>query len=252
MAKYKISDRVPPSILEASKRLIPLVYPFHTLFPPRFASDQQFADDLKQRFKAIPYPYNLARAKGTQPPSTYEILQKRGAADSLFEPHVIEPLHLWVEDNEQWYKIRLLRFANTDAGKKFRKFHVPLAKDLVRHVNVLQKLKASYELAEEWIGPYVRTAEERLMYEIALLRVCTEENPESDTSATRRTIELVFDSVSHALTSANTTNRSLACHLTSIVCCSNCLTTKVLVPSPETVGKRLARRSDKSSRKSRN
>jgi hypothetical protein len=252
MPRYKISDRVPQEILDASSKLVPLIYPFHRLSGSRFATDEQFARELKERFKAIPYPYKLARAKGTQPPSTYQVLCKRGAVDALFQPSVINSLRLWVEDSLQWFHIRQLGFASTEAGKKFREFHTPFAADLVRHVNVIRNLRASYELAEEWMGPYVRTVEERLMYEVALLRMFTDERQESDAKATRQFVKLVELDISGALEKAHNRNKALAYHLTSILCSPNCLITKTLSPTPEGVRKLVTRDPVKKKNKSSN
>jgi hypothetical protein len=252
MARYKVSDRVPKDILDFARICFGVAYPFHRPFPSRFATDEQFAQELRERLKVIPYPYRQARAKGTQPLSTYDALSERCALDSLFKPTVISSLRLWAEGHEEWAGIRHLRYANTDAGKRFRNFHIPLAKDLARHVNVLRKLGASYALAEEWIGPYVRTVEERLMQETVLLRTCTEEKSEADTKATRNTVHWVYSDVSSALKSAHVIHRALEYHLTSVVCSPRCIITKVLSPDPESVRKLLARDPDKKARQSSN
>jgi len=238
--------------LDRSKVLVPLVYPFHRLFPSRFATDEQFASELKERLGAIHYPYQFARAKGPRPPSTYEVLSKLGAVDALFQPTIINSLRLWVDDNEQWSQIRQLGFANTEAGKQFRKFHVPFAADLVKHLNVIRKLKDSYELAEEWMGPYVRTVEERVVYEIALLRMFTEERQESDAKATRELVKLVYSDVSHAFKTAKVRNQALCFHVTSILCSPNCPATKTLSPTPESVRKLIERDPVKQKNKSSN
>ena len=239
MPRYKISDRLSPYISYLSDMCRGVAFPFHLFFPARFATDEQFAADLTKRLRAIPYPYELARAKRTQSDSTYDVLRKRGALESLFQASVIHVLHLQVETDEQWFGLRHLRFANTEAGKKFRKFHIPLAKDLARHVSVLRRLSESYDLAEEWIGPYVRTVEERLMLEIVLLRECTEEKYESDASATRNSVKTVYSTVSDAFKMH--ASHALCRHVTSIIFSPDCVTTKVLLPNPESVRKLLSR-----------
>jgi hypothetical protein len=236
MPRYKISDRIPQDILDRASICLGVAYPFHLLFPSRFATDEQFAEDLKRRLKAIPYPYQLTRA---QRPSTYDVLRKRIVLDSLFQPAVINYLRLCVD--EQWFKIRHLYEASTRDGKKFRKFHVPFAKDLARHVNLLRKLVASYELAEEWIGPYVRTVEERLMFESVLLRTCIEEKQQSDTEATRNSVGWIYSAVARSLKTATSKHHALSCHVTSIICSPNCTTTKALSPTPESVRKLIER-----------
>jgi hypothetical protein len=119
-------------------------------------------------------------------------------------------------------------------------------------VNVLRKLSASYELAEECIGPYVRTVEEHLMLETVLLRECIEEKTQADSGATRNTVKWVYSEVSQAFKQPKINTRVLAHHLTSIICSPNCRTTKTLSPTPESVRRRIERDPVKRKNKSSN
>jgi hypothetical protein len=238
-------------VLDLADQHYPL-YPIERLFPPRFASDEQFAAELERRLKKIPYPYEPTRAQSAQSQSTFELLDKLGALPSIVEPSLISQLKIWANGPEYSFGFRQIHSSSTAHGQEFRKFHVSLAKELTRHTAAVRKLKEAYQLGDEWIGPYLRTAEERLMVEAALLHVYTEVKQDSDSKATRESVRMVYSLVSRALKTSKVSNDALCHHLTSIICSSNCLTTGVLSPSPGSVRKRLARNPVKKPAKSSN
>jgi hypothetical protein len=90
------------------------------------------------------------------------------------------------------------------------------------------------------------------MSEMAILRIYTEEETVSENKATRGWVTSVYSEISRALREARIENHTLFCHLTSIICSSNCLTTGLLSPSPEAVRKVLARNPVKKPTKSSN
>ncbi|MGC2185109.1 MAG: hypothetical protein WA637_17660, partial [Terriglobales bacterium] len=241
MARYRISDRLPRKILDLAETYYPIDYPFEKLLSSRFHSDEQFAADLRQRFKKMPYPYDITRAQVTKSQSTYEVLEKRGALRAILSESVVSQLRIRSTDPDYWLALRQIHDAGTELGKKFRRFHIPFAKELLRHTTVVQKLKAEYELGEELIGRYLYTAEQLLMSEAALLRIYIEEKPQSAAKVIRESVEKIYSEVSRAFEKAKITNRALCCHVTSIICSHGCLTTKTLLPTPERVRKLLER-----------
>jgi len=252
MARYKLSDRLPRKILDLAETYYPIDYPFERLFSSRFHSDEQFAAELTRRFKKIPYPYEITRAQVTQSRSTYEVLGKLGVLQAILSESVVCQLQIWGTGPDFWWGLRQIHDAGTELGKKFRRFHIPFAKELLRHTAAVQKLKVEYELGEELIGPYLRTAEQLLMSEAALLRVYIEEKPQSAAKVMRKSVEAVYSEISRVFKKAKITNRALCFHVTSIICSHRCLTTKALSPTPESVRKILERNPVKDKNKSSN
>jgi hypothetical protein len=169
----------------------------------------------------------------------------------IFDPHVLSLLKMWSEGPEYWRRHSEIHSSGTVKGKNFRRFHNSLAKELTRHTAAVRALRDGYALGEEWVGSYLRTAEWRLLDELLVLRTYVDLKPEAATIATREAVTGVHREVCGALKTANVKNQTLAHHLTSIICSSNCLVTGTLDPNPESVRKILARHPDKSSRKSR-
>ena len=161
MARYKLSQRIPKHVLLLNHGYYP-EYPIDALFPPRFASEEQFAEELEQRLKKIPYPYALTRAQKAQSQSTFELMDKLGALPLIAEPSLMLSLRILANLPAHYSRLRQIRSSSTALGKKFRNFHVPLTKELTRHTAAVRKLKEAYEPADEWIGSYLKTAEERL------------------------------------------------------------------------------------------
>ena len=155
-------------------------------------------------------------------------------------------------NSEYLSAIRQIRSSSTPLGKKFRDFHVSLAKELIRHTAALRKLIGTFQPDDKWIGPYFGTALERIIFELAVLRLYTRENPDSDSKATRESVRTVYSLVSDVLKRSKVSNHALCHHLTSIICSANCLTTGVLSLSPESVRKLLARNPVKKPAKSCN
>lgn len=251
MARYKLRQRIPEKVLWFADAHYPF-YPTDVLFQPRLANDEQFAAELKRRLEKIPYPYEPTRAQKAKSQSTFELMGKLGVLTSIVAPSLISQLRIWANQPEYLSRLRQIRSTSTAIGKKFRDFHVSLAKELIRHAAAVWRLKETYQLGDEWIGPYLRTVEERLMVETALLRLYTEEKPDSDSKATRESVRMVYSLVSDALKRDKVSNHALCHHLTSIICSPNCHITGVLSPSPEGVRKLLARNQDKKPPKSHN
>ena len=90
-----------------------------------------------------------------------------------------------------------------------------------------------------------------LAVEAAVLRAYTESYPPSDTSTTRFSVCAIYDHLAEALKS-KTASHALCCHLTSVICSPNCLTTGMLFPSPESVRKLIERDRVKHKKKSSN
>jgi hypothetical protein len=250
MARYKLSQRIPKHVLLLNDGYYP-EYPIDALFPLRFASDEQFAAELEQRLKKIPYPYEPTRAQKAQSQSTFDLMDKLGALPLIAEPSRMLSLRIWANMPAHYSRLRQIRSSSTALGKKFRNFHVPLTKELTRHTAAVRKLKEAYQLGDEWIGSYLKTAEQRLSVEAALLRAYTESYPLSDTRVTRESVCVIYDHLSKALKS-KTANHALCCHLTSVICSPNCLATGMLFPSPESVRKLIERDRVKHKRKSGN
>jgi hypothetical protein len=250
MARYKLSQRIPKKVLLLADGHYP-DYPIEALFPPRLASDEQFSAELEQRLKSFPYPYEPTRAQKAQSQSTFELINKLGALPLILEHSLISWIRLWAYMPAYWSGLRQVRSSSTALGKKFRKFHVSLTKELTRHTAAVRKLKEAYQLGDEWIGSYLQAAEERLAVEAAVLRVYTESYPLSDTRVTRESVRVIYAHVSNALKS-KTANHALCRHLTSIICSSECLATGVLFPSPESVRKLIERDPVKKPAKSSN
>ena len=250
MARYKLSQRIPKQVLLLADRHYP-DQPFDALFPPRFAGDEQFVAELEQRLKKIPYPYEPTRAQKAQSQSTFQLMDKLGALPLIVEPSLIPWLNILANMPAHYSGLRQIRSSSTAVGKKFRNFHVSLTKELTRHTAAVRKLKEAYEPGDEWIGTYLKTAEERLAVEVAVIRVYTESYPLSDTTVTRNSVCAIYAHISEALKS-KTANHALCRHLTSIICSSNCLATGVLFPSPESVRKLIERDRVKKKKKSGN
>lgn len=253
MARYKLSQRMPELLSAIAHANYPF-YPIDALFKPRVLSDENFSEELEGRLKTIPYPYKPTRAQKAQSQSTFELIRKRGVLSSIFEPSLISRLKASAVDKpEYWSILRQIRSTSTVLGSEFRHFHNSFAKELARHTAALRKLKDEYQLGNELIGLYLQTAEEQLINEAALLRMYTEESePDSDSKATRDSVRMVYSLISDALQRGNVSNHALSCHLTSIICSPNCLTTAVLSPSPESVRKLLERNPVKKPTKSTN
>ncbi len=240
MARYKLSQRIPPLLSEATDANYPS-YPIEELFCPRFATAEQFAAELEQRLKKIPCPYAPTRAQKAQTISTFEFIDKDGLLSSIFEPSLISQLTAHTNNSEYLSGIRQIRSSSTSLGKKFRDFHVSLAKELIRHTAALQKLMGAFEPDDEWIRPFLGTALDRIVFELAVLRLYTKENPDSESKVTRELVKAVYSLVSAALKRRKVLNQALCHHLTSIICSPNCVTTGVLSPSPESVRQLLDR-----------
>ena len=251
MARYKLRQRIPEKLLWLANTHYP-PYPIDALLPPRFASDEQFAAELERRLKKIQYPYEPTRAQGAQPRSTFELMNELGALPLIVEPSLISQLRKLANAREYLSGLRQIHDSSTALGKKFRNFHVSLAKELTRHVAAVSKLTEAYEIGVEWLGLYLETAEERLMVEASVLHVYTETKPCSDSKATRASVRNVYRLVSRALEIGKVSNHALCRHLISIICSANCATTGVLSPSPESVRKLLARNPVKEPAKSSN
>jgi hypothetical protein len=244
MARYRIYDRIAKAILRKAAVYCPLETV--VALPERFPNDQEFAAELKRRFNKIPYPYEATRAHGTKSIATYEVLRDRGVLDSIFDRSVIHRLKVEIDLQDYDSYLRQIRCAGTELGKKFRTSHIPLAKELVRHKNVIRKFR-DQNIGDYWIWDYLEAAEKCLVSEVGTISFYLEERLPSERETNSERVTSVYSEISHALT-AHCNNHALFCHLTSIICSSNCLTTGLLSPSPEAVRKLLARHMGKTSR----
>lgn len=245
MAKYKLSDRIPAHIWELAGRFVE-ASSVPEAIPRPLLRDDQLAEELKERFRKVPYPYKSTRAQTIAPRSTFQQLDKLGILNALFEPRVIRELKFWAID----YVVGSADFkqfhsTESKAGKEFRNFYLSLAKELARHLKAIERIEKTYRLGDQLIGGYRRGTEERLMKAASMIRFYIERRPDSDSEVLSDSMEVVHSIIAEALHKKGVKNDALCRHLTSVVLSSNSRQTGHLSPDPEAVRKSLQRRAKK-------
>ncbi len=242
MARSQIRHKIPVDIRNFAKRFWTDAFPFAAFVGKHLPTAEEFRQDLTLRLKKITYPSHSRSTSKGRLKSTYEHLETLGILDVLLPELSSTDMITWAYSGDFESQIREIHSASSPLGKEFRSFHLSMIKELIRHTEEVRRLKNSSRVGEQWIGPYLRSAEEQLMIETSLVDKYLDRKPESEREALWSSVVSVYHCVNEVLNNTNIKNLALARHLTAILCSPNCASTGQLCVDPENMRRSLRRR----------